>query len=84
MEKEEALKRYITHMGDRPAVFYWKEVPETNFWFDFDTNSICSDIGVSIKCKQYDDILDCIRDLYENIAAFYAGKGIVIHDKESW
>lgn len=69
-------------MGDRKPVFHWIEVEDTNFWFDYESNSIVCDLGLSIICDSYTQMWDCIWDLYESIIEHYKQLGIAITYKE--
>ena len=82
MKREEAQKKFLKYIGDRTPVFQWKEVEDTNFWFDYKSNSLLCDLGVSVNCDAYTKIWDCIWDFYDAIITYYKQKGIKITDKE--
>ena len=81
MDAQKFNKELIEYTGEREPAFYWKEVPKTEVWHNIETNELCSSIGVNIKCDSYDDVHECICDLYEAIGEYYfLTKGIYINE----
>ncbi len=80
MTAVEFRKEYIKYIGRREEAFYWVEVPKTEVWFDESSNELCSSLGISIKCDDYETVYDCIGDLYDAVVAYYAKMGIVVHE----
>ena len=73
-------KEYEDYIGQREQAFYWKEVSKTVIWHDISSNEICSDIGIRIRCDEYDSVHDLINDLYDAIVSHYSNKGVEVHE----
>ena len=80
MKAEEFRRKLDEHTGDRESAFYWKEAPKTEVWFDASTNELCSNLGIRIKCDKYDEVYDCIGDLYDAVVSYYKANGIYVHE----
>ena len=82
MKAEEFKRKLEEYTGNREAAFYWVDAPKTDVWFDESSNELCSSLGISIKCDDYETVYDCIGDLYEAVVEHYKRKGIYIHETE--
>lgn len=80
MTAVEFRKEYIKYIGCREEAFYWIELPKTIFWYDKDTNELCSELGINLKCDDYETVWECVNDLCDAIVAYYAKMGIVVHE----
>lgn len=83
--KQEISKelRVWTERDDGYAFYFWEEMPTTKAWFDENTYSFVSDVGVSISFENYtiDELIYCLDDLHDKIVTEYEKKGIKLHDR---
>lgn len=82
MKAEEFKRKFEEYTGGREPAFYWVEVPKTEVWFNESSNEICSNLGISIKCDDYETVYDCIGDLYDAVVEHYLSKGIYLSEAE--
>ena len=80
MTTKEFNKRLKEYIGEREMAFYWEEVPKTLIWHDTETNRLCSNLGVSVDCDEYDCVCECVNDLLDAVADYYAMNGIIVHE----
>jgi len=80
MNAEEFKRKLEEYRGERESAFYWEEVPKTVVWHDENTNELRCDLGLSVKCDDYDDVWECVNDLGDAVAEYYREKGIFIHE----
>lgn len=80
MEATVFNKKFIEYIGQREPAFYWEEVPKTMVWNDMDTNELCSDLGISIKCDSYDSVWECVNELCDAVADHYRKRGVDVHE----
>lgn len=83
MNAEEFKRKLTDYTGQREQAFYWVEVPKTRIWHDATKNELCSDLGVCIKCDEYDSVWECINDLYDSVVSYYEQKGIHVNESSA-
>ena len=80
MKVEDFKRKLKEHIGDRESAFYWLEAPKSEIWLDASTNELCSSLGIRIKCDNYNEVYDCLGDMYEAIVSYYEENGIYVHE----
>lgn len=80
MTASEFYKAYSGYVGQREEAFYWVEVPKTVIWYDKNTNELCSDLGINLKCDDYETVWDCVNDLCDAVAVHYSKMGIDVRE----
>ena len=80
MKAEEFNKAFTTYIGQRECAFYWIEAPKTKIWHDSSSNKLCSDLGISVRCDDYDSVWDCVNDLCDAVASYYDKQGITVQE----
>lgn len=47
-------QKFEEYLSGREPYFYWTEMPKTRIWYDADSNTFKTDIGIDISFDNYD------------------------------
>lgn len=70
----------LQELGISPSLLCWGDdvVCCTKIWYDEDTNSMCSDCGVSVPVGDSVNIAQLMIDIEDAIITYYRQQGVVL------
>ena len=76
-----SISSKLKELNISPSLLCWDDdiVCCTKIWYDENTNSMCSDCGISVEVDEPLDVAKIMINIEDAIITYYRGNGVSLH-----